>query len=45
MSKKERIERPNQIIVTKIKQLPQSVKLKSAAAIQEVVNAIKTKHL
>ena len=45
MAVKVRVQRPKQTITPIIVELSQSVKLKSAEAIQSVVNAIKTKHL
>lgn len=45
MATKERIERPKQTIKPNVSSLSSEIKLKSAQAIQAVVNAIKEKHL
>jgi hypothetical protein len=45
MSKKERIERPLQIIKTTVTPVSADLKAKVATAFQAFVNAIKDKHL
>ncbi len=45
MANKERIERPAQVIKPVIAPISNEVKTKVSLAFQEVVNAIKNKHL
>ncbi len=45
MAQKERIERPAQVIKPVIAPISNEVKTKVSLALQEVVNAIKNKHL
>jgi|LauGreDrversion4_2_1035121.scaffolds.fasta_scaffold379646_2 hypothetical protein len=45
MATSVRIERPAQVIKSDIKPLDSNLKIKIANAFQEVVNAIKAKHL
>lgn len=45
MAKKERIERPLQVIKTSVTPVSEDLKVKVATAFQAFVNAIKAKHL
>lgn len=45
MANNIRIERPNSVIKVNISQVDSAIKVKTATAIQAVVNKIKEKHL